>query len=91
MALSQPHADYTSALVSGVKEDYLVKLNWYDSDDASTGTVGISMRSSATINSISYTPAILKAPTIREGIDLKAYTFKSIPSLIVGAFRMAGV
>ena len=74
MALSQPHADYTSALVSGVKEDYLVKLNWYDSDDASTGTVGISMRSSATINSISYTPAILKAPTIREGIDLKAYT-----------------
>ena len=74
MALTAPHTDYTTALSSGAKEDYLVKLNWYDSDDASTGTVGISMRSSATINSISYTPAILKAPTIREGIDLKAYT-----------------
>ena len=74
MALSQPHADYTSALVSGVKEDYLVKLNWYDTDGPATGTVGLSMSTGAIINSVYYTPCILKPPVIRESIDLKGYT-----------------
>ena len=74
MALSQPHADYTSALVSGVKEDYLVKLNWYDTDGPATGTVGLSMSTGAIINSVYYTPCIMKPPVIRESIDLKGYT-----------------
>ena len=74
MALSEPHADYTSALVSGAKEDYLVKLGWYDTDGPSTGTIGISMSSTATINSIAYTPCLTKPPTIRESISLEDYT-----------------
>lgn len=74
MALSAPHADYTSALISGVKEDYLVKLNWYDTDGPATGTVGLSMSTSEIINSVYYTPCIMKPPVIREKINLKDYT-----------------
>ena len=72
MALSQPHADYTSALTSGMIEDYLVILSYYNA--SSSGSVGISLKTSATFNSIEYTPCIIKAPTIREKIDLKNYT-----------------
>ena len=72
MALTQPHADYTSALSSGMIEDYLVILNYYNS--SSSGTVGISLRTEETINSVEYTPCITKAPVIREKIDLKNYT-----------------
>ena len=71
MALSQPHADYTSALASGMIEDYLVILHYYNA--SANGTVGISMRTEATINSVEYTPCITKAPIIREKIDLKSY------------------
>ena len=71
MALSQPHADYTSALASGMIEDYLVILHYYNA--SANGTVGISMRTEETINSVEYTPCITKAPVIREKIDLKTY------------------
>jgi len=75
MALSQPHADYTSALTSGMIEDYLVVLHYYNS--SSSGQVGISLNtsSSITINSAStsFTPAIMSPPTIREKIDLRTY------------------
>ena len=79
MALTQPHADYTSALASGMAEDYLVLLHYYDSDGGgSTGQIGISLNSTASItfNSIStsFTPALMSPPVIREKIDLKSYT-----------------
>ncbi len=76
MALAQPHADYTSALASGMQEDYLVVLHYYHA--SSSGQIGLSMNSTATIsvNSVNtkFTPAIMNVPTIREKIDLKRYT-----------------
>lgn len=75
MALSQPHADYTSALTSGMIEDYLVVMHYYNA--SSSGQIGLSLNSSATITvnsaSTKFTPAIMTVPTIREKIDLKRY------------------
>jgi hypothetical protein len=75
MALSQPHADYTSALASGMIEDYLVVMHYYNS--GGNGQIGLSLNSSATISvnstSTKFTPAIMNVPTIREKIDLKRY------------------
>ena len=84
MALSQPHANYTTALnnasSAGLDEDYLIILEYKDS--SSGGKIGLSMDYSGNITddedgssaTVSFTPCITSSPSIREKIDLKNYS-----------------
>tara|TARA_A100000172_G_scaffold80972_1_gene72157 strand:+ start:1835 stop:4141 length:2307 start_codon:yes stop_codon:yes gene_type:complete len=84
MALSQPHANYTTALnnasSAGLDEDYLMILEYKTS--SSSGKVGLSMDYSGNITddedssgtTVSFTPCITSSPSIREKINIKNYT-----------------
>jgi hypothetical protein len=67
-----PHANYSAALTTGFKENWLFQF-YHGDESAFTGLAF----ADTTVGSIFYLGAILNQPSIRESIDLESSTAKS--------------